>query len=133
MGMYTELVLSCNIKNVPEVVKILKYMCDGKEHPVKLPKHPLFNSGRWEYMFQCSSHYHVPRSHASIEYDDIAKKYTLIVRSDFKNYYDEISKFVDWIAPYVEGHGDEKQMIGYSRYEEDVEPEILYVQTTEEE
>lgn len=129
MGMYTELVLSCNIYNDTEVVNVLKYMCDNTQpYPEKLPDHPLFvEDGRWRYMFRCSSFYHVPRYYASIEYEKISDKYTLIVRSDFKNYGDEINEFVDWIAPYVYTHGNGKQMIGYSRYEEDDEPEILYV------
>jgi hypothetical protein len=124
MGMYTELMLSTNIVDDPEVVEILQYMCTGEAEPKALPAHPLFlETERWEYMFRCSSYYHTPRSHASIEYDKIGKYWTLIVRSDFKNYYAEIEKFVNWISPYVDaGDGD---MIGYSRYEEDKNPIIL--------
>lgn len=129
MGMYTELVLSCNIYNEPEVIKVLQYMCDGSQpNPTTIPNHPLFeDGGRWQWMFRCSSHYHVPRNHASIEYNDIGRVWTLIVRCDFKNYNDEVSKFVDWIKPYVYTHGNEKQLIGYSLYEEDDEPKLLYV------
>lgn len=130
MGMYTELVLSCNIHNDAEVVHILKYMCNGETSsspPQSLPNHPFFESGRWDWMFTCNSHYHVPRSHSSIEYNDISKLWTLIVRCDFKNYDDEIEKFVDWIAPHVYTYGKERCCIGYSLYEEDEEPTILYV------
>jgi galactose mutarotase-like enzyme len=76
MGMYTELVLSVNIHNKPEIVNILKYMCDNEQPlPENLPNHPLFEEdGRWRWMFLCNSHYHVPRSHASIEFNDISKK-----------------------------------------------------------
>jgi hypothetical protein len=130
MGMFTELVLSTNIKDNLSAVKILQYMCDNNSVDFlgPLPTHPLFSDEtRWRYMFQTNSYYHVPRSHASIEYDDIGEYWTLIVRCDFKNYEDEIDLFVDWIAPYIGGHEDGKHMIGYSRYEDAVEPNILYV------
>lgn len=129
MGMYTELVISTNIYNEPEAIRVLKFMCDSTlPEPSVLPEHPLFEEdGRWRWMFQCNSHYHVPRSHASIEYNDTSKKWTLIVRCDFKNYNDEINKFVDWISPYVYTHGEEKAFIGYSRYEEDIDPVLLYI------
>lgn len=124
MGMYTELVLSTEIKDDPEVIAILKYMGGVTDTQPPLPSHPLFETPRWRSLFRCCSHYFVPTIVFHLEFNDIAKAWSLITRSDLKNYNNEIEKFVDWISPYLDDHRG--QMFGYSRYEETDVPTILY-------
>lgn len=129
MGMYTEIYVKVSlIENVdPIVIHTLSYMMgmtDSK--PERLPNHPLFRSLRWEHMLRCSSHYHVPKSVGEFWYNDIAKQWFLVSRSDFKNYDSEVELFFDWIKDYVEADYGYKKFIGYSLYEEDSEPVLYY-------
>lgn len=124
MGMYTELVMATRVKNVPEVVAILKYMVGETAEQPPLPDHPLFSTPRWRMLFTCSSYYFVPRSTALFSFDEIGEFWCLITRADLKNYDSEIELFIDWIRPYLDA--DENHMIGYSRYEETRKPTIYY-------
>lgn len=125
MGMYTELVVSAEIKPIEEIIDTLKVMAGLSDKFVKLPEHPLFKTSRWRCLFNSSSHYFVPRSVCLLEYDDISASWILIVRSDLKNYEHEIELFIDWIRPYLVECGYET-MFAYSRYEETKEPTIYY-------
>jgi hypothetical protein len=135
MGMYTELVLSTQIKDDPAVVEIIKFMGgDGQVTPnptFELPDHPFFKADRWKHMLRSASYYFTPMTAFRFERDDIAKSWSLIVRCDLKNYDDEIEKFIDWLSPHLDDHHG--QMIGYSRYEESREPTILYAPGGEDE
>ena len=124
MGMYTELFISTQIKDYPDVATVLKFMLTGEGTLETPPDHPLFKTDRWQWMLRMSSCYFVPRCMSLFEYDDICKAWILISRSDFKNYHDEIIKFIDWIRPHLACSADE--MIGYYRYEESREPTIIY-------
>lgn len=132
MGMYTELFLSCRIRNDPVAVQVLKFMsatnCNGNAPGFTLPDHPFFRTQRWTWMFHSASFYFVPKSVCLFEQDNIdvhtEGNWTLIVRCDLKNYSDEIEHLVDWLDQYIDAHDGE--MIGYFRYEEDREPTILY-------
>lgn len=131
MGMYTELVVTARIANDPKVVNILKYMLgDSKDEPKELPDHPLFapepNDTRWKFMLQCSSYYHLPRSVHLFEFDTIGSYWCLHSRSDFKDYSNESVMFFDWLKTILDDRGEEKIMLGYTRYEEDTEPIIYY-------
>ena len=53
--------------------------------------------------------------------------YYLVVRSDFKNYGGEVEKFFDWIRQYLQ-QDYYKTFIGYSLYEEAIEPTLYYVE-----
>lgn len=121
MGMYTELVMSCRIKDDPSIINVLKYMIGEIEEQPELPDHSLFKTYRWIAMLRGSSY---PEVVHLLKYNDIGKYWCFINRSDFKNYDDEVNKFIDWLAPYLEDtYG---VMIGYSRYEEDKDPIIYY-------
>lgn len=131
MGMYTELVLSCRIKNDPVAVEVLKFMCGkmGSDDalPLNLPEHPLFATTRWCRMFHSASYYFVPHSVAVFKQDaeiHTAREWSLIVRCDLKNYDNEIEKVIDWLQPYLAAMSGE--MIGYHRYEESDHPTIIY-------
>lgn len=124
MGMYTELVISTRVKDSPDIATILKFMLTHVGKPEILPNHPLFETDRWQFMLTMCSHYFVPRAMHLFEFDDIAKYWCFISRSDFKNYDNEIEKFIDWISPHLEVEPGE--MIGYYRYEESSEPTVIY-------
>lgn len=125
MGMYTELVLKADIReDIPDQVRaILRFLFtegDRGEAPTDLPDHPFFKADRWRWIGQSSSYYHIPWAVSRYEADRIFS------RSDLKNYGGEIALFVDWLAPYVEMRG-ERKCIGWSWYEEDSEPTLLFV------
>lgn len=125
MGMYTELFISTRIKDVPEVIDILKDMISGNHIELEqIPDHPFFYTTRWKHMLRCSSHYFVPVASSLLEYSKIGDFWVFTNRSDFKNYDNEIDLFVDWLNPYIDAI--EGEMVGYFRYEEDQEPTILY-------
>lgn len=121
MGMYTELLLKCRIKDeLPQVVKsTLGYMLYGGDTPNELPDHPLFECARWGYMLRFSSYYHHPEYVISK-----CDKY-IFIRSDLKNYDDEICKFIDWIKPYLDNI--EGECIGWSWHEEDDSPTLIHM------
>jgi len=129
MGMYTEIYVKLSLKEdtPPQVIEILKYMMamDAEIPNGKLPEHKLFTKSRWEFMLRCSSYYHIPSSVGKFWYDDIARQWFLVNRSDLKNYESEIEAFFDWIYPYAEQDHD-KQFLGYELYEEECEPTFYY-------
>lgn len=123
MGMYTELVLKCEVKKdlPPEVESVLQRLFgnDNDDVPyLPLPPHEFFACGRWSAIGRCSSYYHVP--FATSRY---AEGY-IFSRSDLKNYEGEIDKFIDWISPYLKGC--DGTCIGWKWYEEDDMPILLY-------
>lgn len=129
MGMYTELNLGVRFhKNTPQnVIDILKYML--AESPVRfeylrpqLPEHPLFKTDRWMIMLDCGSYYFDGKPDSSLNYDKITECYFLNVRCNLKNYDREIEHFLDFIQPYLYTNG----FIGYTRYEEDDDPTLIY-------
>lgn len=129
MGMYTELVMSAELKpDTPaEVIDALKTMLGEKDVDDSiLPDHPLFATFRWDYMLQCSSYYFAPGfSQSSLVHDEIAKCHYLTIRCSLKNYDSEIEKFLKWIRPYLHTYGD-SEFLGYYRYEESEHPTLIY-------
>ena len=127
MGMYTELVLKCEISaDSPQSVKaIIKHMFAGGDEPGEIPEHDFFKCDRWKCVGAMSSFYHHPAVVNSVPEFDYTDSFYVFSRSDLKNYDDEISKFVDWVTPYIEGSGD--ICIGWSWYEEDEKPELIII------
>lgn len=123
MGMYTELFVCCRLKDDKQVIEILKYMIGQTKDKPELSDHELFATDRWNFMLQCSSYYFVPSTVHLLEWNEIGQYWCFINRSDFKNYDNEVNKFIDWIKSYI---NSSSEMIGYSRYEEDREPTIYY-------
>ncbi len=129
MGMYTELCLNVALKgNTPiEVIGVLKHMLFKRVDNIEeyIPDHPFFKTDRWDWMLQCSSHYFIPI--ATFELSDtnhISEQRYLTGRCDLKNYSGEIEQFIDFIMPYIDAY--EGEFLGYSRYEEDTEPTLIY-------
>lgn len=121
MGMYTELVIKADVKpNIPTIVEsVLHYLFNNGDKPEIYPEHKFFTCDRWDMIGSCSSHYHIPW--ATSKYHNGY----LFSRSDIKNYAEEIELFIDWIKPYLDE--EEGKCIGWSWYEEDNEPELLYM------
>lgn len=130
MGMYTEFVCALKIKNntPKEVINILDFMSNGNEkikaEELILPNHDLFECSRWVYMFRSDSYYFNGVTNTIFKRDETFGYYYLTIRTNLKNYDGEIEKFLDWIKPYIECYGNE--FLGYSRYEEFEEPDLIY-------
>lgn len=130
MGMYTELVCAFELKKgTPiQVNETLKYMLDYSGDDIETPDHELFETSRWEFMLRSDSYYFTGTTDSSMRKDDITNAYIVNVRCNLKNYDDEIKKFIDWIKPYVrKDYMEEREFIGYTRYEEAEEPTLIYV------
>lgn len=125
MGMYTELVLKCGIKeDIPDDVEaVLHYLFNGGTAPSydKLPTHRFFQTTRWSMIGRSNSYYHVPWA-CSKYYEG-----RIFSRSDLKNYDDEIMKFIDWLRPYIDEFPE--QCIGWMWYEEDNAPTLIYAKS----
>lgn len=124
MGMYTALHLAIELRSdTPrDVIEILRFMTGDIEEPPVTPEHPLFQTSRWHVMLRCDSYYFPAQTGYALIVDD--DTYYLTVLSNFKNYCGEITKFADWISPYITPCAP--RWIGYSWYEEDDEPRSLY-------
>ena len=127
MGMYTELVLKCQIKeDAPSEVKaVIAHMFGGAERPDSLPSHEFFSLSRWDGIGGCSSFYHHPEVVNSYPKFDYTEASYIFSRSDIKNYGGEIESFIDWLKPYI--YAFEGQCIGWSWYEEDLQPTLIIV------
>lgn len=133
MGMYTEFHFNARLKkDIPEyVINILKFMVgqldDKQDHEIKeLEKqgnHELFKTDRWTIMLNCSSYYFGMITNSQIRFDDISKGYTLSIRTNFKDYGDEVDKFIDWIDPFLDEYDE---LLGFYRYEESKYPTLIY-------
>ena len=126
MGMYTELNIGVNLReDTPQnVIDILTHMLNDYhcEETPELPKHPLFETGRWRFMLCSDSYYFDGHTDSSMLQDRISKEYELNVRTNLKNYDGEIEKFMDFICPYLKTYG----FLGYTRYEEADDPRLIY-------
>jgi hypothetical protein len=131
MGMYTEIYINVDLKkDTPDdVIGVLKAMCHmlpDQECSDVLADYP----DRWICLFSNMSYYTPFTNCRFLEFDDISKKWSLLGKGDIKNYNMEIEKFFEWIMPYVDGYpGD---FIGYSRYEEDQKPTLMFLPEDED-
>lgn len=125
MGDYTEIHFNVElVRDVPvEVTDVLRYMVGYLDEQPPLPEHPLFGDTRWRRMLRCNSDYFPMSTSSTCFYDDIASRWFLSVRSNFKNYDDEINLFIDWIDPYVDAYPGE--FLGFHRFEQDEDPTLI--------
>lgn len=107
--MYTQLFLDVRLKpeTPKDVIETLKEMVSGTCEKW---------NNRLNWCFTSDSAYFSNDSFARFE------KYQLLVLCNFKNYDGEIEQLVEWLKPHIYNRG----MFGYTRYEEDYEPKILY-------
>ena len=129
MGMYTEFHFNAELKQDVDnnIIATLKYMLiEAELAPKTLPKHELFKNpkNRWRFMLITDSYYFDADTHSTLRYDKIEKAYFLCIRSNFKNYNNEINLFISWITPYLEKFkGD---FLGFYRYENTETPTLIY-------
>lgn len=124
MGMYTELHFSVELKpNLPQqVIDTLAHMTGQvPTAPGALPEHPLFRTGRSASMLICDSTYFPAETATDFVLE--SSRWHLSVRSNFKNFDDEVDHFLDWIGQYVNA---DEECLGYYRYEEDAHPTLIY-------
>lgn len=127
MGMYTELHFNSELEDgIPEkVVETLKYMIgETEELPQSLPVCELFKTERWKIMLNCDSYFFDADTHSTLRFDKISNAYYLCIRTNLKNYDNEIEKFIDWIMPYL--NKSEGEFLGFHRYEESEEPVLIH-------
>lgn len=127
MGMYTEFHFNVELKtDTPQsVLDILKFMLDPKAESAQppVPEHPFFDSERWRWLFVMDSYYFAADTHSTLRFDDLAQSHFLCVRSNIKNYNQEIERFVNWIMPWV--YAQEGGFLGFHRYEESEDPVLI--------
>lgn len=116
MGMYTELFLRCSITN--EAAETIKKVLSGE---IETP----WVSPRRNSVLTSNSHYHFPFTYCHVEDLPYIKDDSyFFLRSDLKNYDDDIQIFLNWLMPHVtEPPG---KFIGYSMYEEASEPTHIF-------
>ena len=136
MGMYTEFHFNALLKpDVPKkVIDVLKCMVGDPSCPHErtegidtrdLPDHALFGETRWRWMLTGNSYYFDMVPSSILKWDSISNAYYLSTRSNFKNYDNEISLFIDWIKPYLDK--DDGEFLGFSRYETTETPTLIYM------
>lgn len=133
MGMYTKINIIIKLKKeTPKnIIEVIECMFNGYDIEdmnacgVEIPKHDFFENDRrvW-FPKSCGSYYFTGTANSNIQYRNVDKEMVLHIDTDFKNYDDEIELFLDWIAPYVDAY--EKEFLGYSRYEEDLNPTLYF-------
>jgi hypothetical protein len=128
MGTYTEINCAFElIKETPQdVIAILTHMLDRRNHrPTPMPTHPLFETESWDMLLTSSSYYFAAtEAQSAVWLDEIDGQHRVAIRSNLKNYDDEIEEFIDWITPYIDAlPGD---FLGYSRYENTEVPTLIY-------
>ena len=124
MGMYTEVHFNVKLKqDVPnQVISILHDMVEGKRAS-RTADHEFFDCDRWKWLFTSDSYYFAADTHSTIRYDSIGLCWYLNVRSNIKNYFDEIQKFCAWIDPYISA--DTGDFLGFMRYESNEDPDLI--------
>lgn len=134
MGMYTKVSLVLPIKrDIDENTKNIIYgifkgygINDLKEEGIQIPEHPFFKPGtRIWFPISVGSYYFTGTSNSAIKYDTIGThSMVLHIDSDSKADYIDIENFLDWICPYIDF--DYTSFIGYSLYEEYLNPTLYY-------
>ncbi len=134
MGMYTELHFNSRLRqDVPDIViNTLEYMVEASNIGLgELPEHELFKTDRWPMMLRMDSAYFDADTHSTLRYDHLGKQYYLCIRTNLKNYDNEIEKFIDWIMPYLDKiEGDvlfKGDFLGFYRYEESEDPTLIHM------
>ena len=104
--MYTDYVLRFSIetKDADVIVAVLDHMMGSKKVFTQTPDHPLFKTFRWDMMASSGRSFKTKDEHfGNVDF---------MLIGEFKNYDDEIAKFIDWITPYLC-----EDLTGYSHYE----------------
>jgi uncharacterized membrane protein len=127
MGMYTEMLLTCDLKSDTrkDIVEWFEAMVDTEKSlddvqsivPNEMAQ-SRFNSG-----LLCGSYYFYGEPFMSFRYDEISNTYHLTVLTNLKNYDSEITRLLNMLTPYIVAYAED--MLGYIRYETNKLPTIL--------
>lgn len=123
MGMYTKFDLNVRLRwDIPDdVLRAIRHMVDNRPQE-NWPNHPLFQTERFLSMmsYTYSDNYKPP----IFVPDGDTNTWLLCIACEFKNYDQEIQKFIDFIKPYIV-HSEECEPKGYIHYEEWDEPKKI--------
>lgn len=127
MGMYTELVVNCELKSSISdgALKTLRYLMGELDTiPDNYPFDP--NLSRYRGLLIRASAYfpHTPNS-TQLYYD--WNHYILTARCSLKNYNHEIEHFLKWLKPLISGGSGWRNMYAMVMHEEAVRPTIYYL------
>lgn len=135
MGMYTELLLKCEVKGgIDETAfQVLCHLFNKDPAPTQLPDHRFFGLPRWGHIGRACSFYHHPGSFSEFttggveQYDLRNDGGYIFSRSDLKNYEGEIEAFLQWVHPYIQEL--DGKCIGWLWYEEWDCPKLLVMRS----
>ena len=127
MGMYTELVLKCEVRgDAPiEVMEVIGNLFGQQQEPESLPNHEFFKCQRWDFIGK-----HDSTSTMKVRPWSLRGDLEIFSYSSLKNYDSEIEKFIDWITPYL--CYSHKKCIGWSWYEEEDKPKLIIIKAGEQ-
>lgn len=125
MGMYTEILIKCNIRScIGDADRaMLGYMFNAEDEPAVLPDHEFFKTTRWKSVGRGSSHSHIPWTDSCFGGDQYGIGCALFSRSDLKNYDREIELFFDYLRSLASAFPGE--CIGWQWYEDDDVPTLV--------
>jgi len=128
MGMYTELVLGCSIKNNPEIITAIHWLLDNSKNKTNCPS-ILPQGGRIDWMFNSSGscYFGGPSGIHHFKYDTISDCYRFSARFNIKNYDEEIQKFLEWLRPFIDQGSGSRGWYAAVTYEEADEPTLFYL------
>lgn len=102
MGDYTRFFISFRLKpSVPEEVLNILQARGELEPGAQIPDHPFFKCKRWRFLFCGNSSYHPGIAGTEFMFRE---EWEVTIHSNFKNYDQEIEKFVEWIMPYIDSN-----------------------------
>ena len=122
MGMYTEFFFRAELTENQQAEQAVDMLRNAPRLGTTEFEHPFFHCPRWTMLLFGGSAYHPTRGFDCRREENEGP--VLFIHSSFKNYDDEIVKFLDWIDPLVaEPQGT---FLGYSLYENDCKPTLYY-------
>jgi hypothetical protein len=138
MGTYTELILGARLKEKTpiEVIEILSFMIGERESLTSESNFYLEQLGLDEddlgYILYSSSYYFgVSETHSVLLYDEIIKCYHISLRSNCKNYENQIERFLKWLKPYIDKGSGKRDMYAIVTLEDAMDSDIYYLNELE--
>jgi hypothetical protein len=129
MGMYTEIIFGAALrKDTPKhIIEIIQKMVNREGLYGLKPDHPFFES-KCSWLLAANGSYYFPGIvEPQFKFNDIAEQWYLHLRTNIKNYNNEIEKFLDWIKPYIYKGSGTRDFYAIVTYEADETPTIYYL------
>src|SRR6266581_3359389 len=125
MGVWTEAVITCELKNdVPQqVINVLNYLINPVEDLAtrEIPSHPFFQRPDWHMTLAMDCAYFPGDTIGVLKRDEYSSAYHLTIRCKVK-YGGLVTGLLHWLAPYMATQG----FLGYRREDENDEITLLY-------